>query len=58
MSLLDDPAGIANYYQLEVFRNDSLLNNGNNFILYDDKYFDGKPTYIAISGRRLGINDI
>jgi Domain of unknown function (DUF4249) len=55
--LIDDPAGIANYYQLEIFRNDSLLNNGNNFILYNDKYFDGKPTYFAISGRRLGINE-
>lgn len=53
--LLNDPAGVANYYQVEVFKNDSLLNNGSRFILYTDKYFDGKSNYISISGRRLGI---
>jgi hypothetical protein len=54
--LINDPRGIANYYQVEVFQNDSLLNNGSHFILYSDKYFDGKSNYFAISGRRLGID--
>jgi hypothetical protein len=52
--LINDPAGIANYYMFEVFRNDTLLNKGNHFILYTDKYFDGKSTWLEISARRLG----
>jgi len=53
--LIDDPAGIANYYMVDVFRNDTILNSGNHFILYTDKYFDGKKNYLQISGRRLDI---
>ncbi len=53
--LIDDPAGIANYYKVDVFRNDSILNGGNHFILFTDKYFDGKNNYLQISGRRLDI---
>ena len=53
--LINDPAGVANYYQVEVFKNDTLLNDGSHFLLYSDKYFDGKSNYFSISGRRLGI---
>jgi len=52
---IKDPAGIANYYQVKIYRNDSLLNNGNHFALYSDKYFDGKSTTIKINARRFGI---
>jgi hypothetical protein len=51
---IKDPAGIANYYQVKIFKNDSLLNDGNHFILYSDKYFDGKTTPITINARRFG----
>jgi len=53
---IKDPAGIPDYYQFEIFRNDSLLNTGNNFIIVSDKYFDGKTGSLPIGGRRLGIN--
>jgi hypothetical protein len=51
---IKDPAGIANYYQVKIYKNDSLLNTGNHFILYSDKYFDGKSTPVIINARRFG----
>jgi hypothetical protein len=47
---------MANYYQVKIYKNDTLLNTGNHFILYSDKYFDGKSTPITINGRRFGEN--
>jgi hypothetical protein len=52
--LINDPAGIANYYMFNVFRNDTLLNKGSQFILYTDKYFDGKSTYLEMNPWQLG----
>lgn len=54
---INDPAGISNYYQVEIFKNDSLLKSGEHFILYSDKYFDGKLNVLPITGRRLGIRE-
>jgi hypothetical protein len=53
--LIKDPAEIANYYMIEVFRNDTLLNTGNHFILYSDKYFNGKTNYLQVTAGRLDI---
>src|SRR6201999_4299171 len=36
-----DPKGMKNYYRLKEYVNDSLQDNGN-FMLYDNKYTDGK----------------
>jgi hypothetical protein len=54
---IKDPPGIPNYYQVKVYRNDSLLNNGNRFALYSDKYFDGKSTTITVNSRRFGTGE-
>jgi hypothetical protein len=51
--LINDPAEIANYYMFNVFRNDTLLNKGSQFILYTDKYFNGKSTYLEMNSWRL-----
>ena len=53
--IFKDPAGIPNYYQVKVFKNDTLLNNNNHIVLYSDKYFDGKAVIITINARRLDI---
>lgn len=50
-----DPAGIPNYYQIKVFKNDTLLNNNNQYILYSDKFYDGKSIIITINARRFDI---
>jgi hypothetical protein len=55
--LIKDPEGIENFYMVDIFKNDSLLNTGNHFILFHDKYFDGKYTYLPVSGRRLGLTE-
>ena len=52
-----DPFGIANYYQVKVFKNDSLLNSNNEFALFSDKYYDGKSIFITIGARRLNIQN-
>jgi hypothetical protein len=49
-----DPPG-ANYYQVKVFRNDSLLNRNNQFSLYSDKYYDGKNVFVSIDARRFDL---
>jgi hypothetical protein len=51
---IKDPPDIPNYYMVKVYKNDTLLNNDNHFILYSDKYFDGKSTPITINARRIG----
>jgi len=53
---IKDPAGIDNYYQVKLTRNDSLPENDNQFVLYSDKYFDGRSTNLAINIRRFGIS--
>lgn len=60
--LIKDPAGVANFYQVKVFKNDSLL-NATRLALYSDRYFDGKSTKIDVTSRRFGtprfeVNDI
>lgn len=50
-----DPDGIANYYQIKIFKNDSLLNSYNHFDLYSDKYIDGKVSIISLSARRFNL---
>ncbi|HVN59166.1 MAG TPA: DUF4249 domain-containing protein [Bacteroidales bacterium] len=51
-----DPAGIENYYQVEIYVNDSLLTTGDRILIYSDKFFDGVTNVISLGGRRLGID--
>jgi len=51
-----DPKGVDNYYQVEVFVNDTLLTTGERLLIYSDKFFDGTLSTINIGGRRLGID--
>ncbi len=53
--LINDPPGERNFYRLQVFRNNVLLDGNDHFILFSDKYFDGKATYLMIGARRVGI---
>jgi hypothetical protein len=52
-----DMPGIKNYYRIKVWRTNSLFKNervGLEYLLYDDKIFDGKKTKLpALRGTRL-----
>ena len=51
-----DPVGINNYYQINLFRKDTLLNTNNRIIIYSDKYFDGRVNSFSLESRRFGID--
>ena len=55
-----DPAGIKNYYRIRVFRNGSVLRDSvlktEPIILFIDKYFDGRSTFLRVPSRRVGID--
>ena len=53
LCFLKDPAGIANFYRVKVFKNDTLFSPGNGYSVYNDKYFDGKSTDIRVGLGRL-----
>jgi hypothetical protein len=48
-----DSAGINNYYQIELFKGDTLLNKNNRLFIYSDKYFDGRYNTFALNSRRF-----
>lgn len=50
---IKDPAGIPDYYQIRVIRNDTMLSTNNRFLIYSDKYFDGRTTTITLDSRRF-----
>jgi len=56
---IHDPAVIKNYYRMRVFRNNVLLTDSittiEPFILFSDKYFDGRYTPLRVPSRRFGI---
>lgn len=53
---IHDPAGVPNYYYVQLAINDSLIGTGDRFILFSDKYSDGAVTNLTINARRLGID--
>ena len=53
LCFLKDPAGIANFYRVKVFKNDTLFSPSNGYSVYNDKYFDGKSTDIRVGLGRL-----
>lgn len=46
-----DPPVTSNYYRLKVYKNGNYKNNINNFILFDDRFADGKSLKIRIVQR-------
>lgn len=61
-----DPAGVENYYQFRVYRNDTLLSDTLNKVSFtDDKLFDGNFTFgigvaffnNSIAGQRFRVGD-
>ena len=52
-----DPAGINNYYRFKVYENGVLLNNSSDFVLSDDKIFDGNQAQMPLRMKTFQIND-
>ena len=52
-----DPAGISNYYRFKIYENGVLLNSSSDFVLRDDKIFDGNTVQIPLSIKTFQIND-
>ena len=52
-----DPAGISNYYRFKIRENGILLNSSSDFILRDDKIFDGNSVQIPLAIKTFQIND-
>ncbi|MCD4788841.1 MAG: DUF4249 domain-containing protein [Bacteroidales bacterium] len=52
-----DPAGISNYYRFKVYENGVLLNSSSDFILSDDKIFNGNETQMPLRMKTFQIND-
>ena len=52
-----DPAGISNYYRFKIRENGVLLNSSSDFILRDDKIFDGNAIQIPLSIKTFQMND-
>jgi hypothetical protein len=55
---LKDPAGIANFYWVLVYKNDTLFSPDNRFSIYNDSYFDGDYTSIRVGFRRLNMSPV
>jgi hypothetical protein len=58
LCFIKDPIGIANFYRVKIFKNDTLFSPENRFSIYNDKYFDGDHTDIRVGLRRLNITPI
>jgi hypothetical protein len=52
-----DPAGTSNYYRFKTYENGVLLNSSSDFILRDDKIFDGNTVQIPLAIKTFQIND-
>jgi len=52
-----DPAGISNYYRFKIYENGILLNSSGDFIIRDDKIFDGNAVQIPLAIKTFQIND-
>ncbi len=52
-----DPAGISNYYRFKIYENGVVLNSNSDFIISDDKIFDGNPVQMPLSIKSFQIND-
>lgn len=50
-----DPASIANYYMIKLYKNDTLFSPSNGYAVYNDKYFNGRYNSIRIGVGRYNI---
>lgn len=53
----NDPAGILNYYKMNVTLNDTLLNGANEIMITDDALVDGNAIYMPIFIRDFDLGD-
>lgn len=53
----NDPAGILNYYKMNVTLNDTLLNGANEIMITDDALVDGNAIYMPIFVRDFDLGD-
>jgi hypothetical protein len=49
-TLITDPPDTDNFYRIKTFLNDSLENEGDDFIVFDDRLFDGQEIEITLRG--------
>ncbi len=52
-----DPPEVKNYYRMNVYKNDTLVNEANNLILFDDRLIDGQALEVALQGFFFEPND-
>jgi hypothetical protein len=55
---LRDPAAVANFYRVRVFKNDSLFSSNNGAPVYNDKYFNGDYTNLRIGFGRINLTPL
>ena len=44
----DDPPNVDNYYRIKVYVNGELRNKADDFVLFSDRYFDGRRVWIDL----------
>ena len=54
---ITDPLGIENYYRIKIYENDSLKNEFDDFILFDDRLIDGQQIEITLRGNIFDVGD-
>ena len=52
-----DPPEIDNYYRIKVFENDTLKNDSEDLIIFDDRLIDGQALEVNLRGVIFDVND-
>lgn len=52
-----DPLDFKNYYRIKMFKNDTLLNNFDDFILFDDRLLNGQAIEVNLRGNIFDVSD-
>ncbi len=52
-----DPLKLKNYYRIKIYENNTLLNNFDDFILFDDRLLNGQAIEVNLRGNIFDISD-
>ncbi len=52
-----DPENIENFYRIKIYKNDTLKNEPDNFIVFDDRLIDGKHIEVTLRGNTFSVGD-
>ncbi|NQU53338.1 MAG: DUF4249 domain-containing protein [Bacteroidetes bacterium] len=56
-ALFTDPSEIENYYRIKIYVGDTLKNENNDFIIFDDRVIDGNSIEITLRGNIFDVGD-